>query len=252
MTRIVLAVVGTVYFVTTAFANEPSRNWPRWRGPNADGIADNRNLPNQWSQSENIHWSVRLPGWGTSSPVVYGNRLFVTSELNQEGKKSLLTLCFDRTDGRELWRDDFGFGVNQRVHEKSNLAVNTPAVTADAVYVAFGNADVARYSHDGKLIWTNRYLPRFGDPKMAWGYALSPLVVDDAVLFPWDHHTGPCFLIGLDRRTGEIAWQKDRPIGTAHATPLLVEHHGQKDILVPGKNRLTAFDANTHEELWCY
>ncbi len=223
------------------------------QGPNADGVADGRNLPTRWSQTENIRWSGKLPGWGTSSPVVYANRVFVTSEANDNGKKSLLTLCFDRQTGKELWRHDFGFGVDQRTHEKSNLATNTPAVTDDAVYVAFGNADIARYSHEGELIWINRYIPRFGDPKMAWGYALSPLVVEDAVLFPWDHHTGPCFLIGLDKRNGEIAWQQDRPIGTAHATPLLVEHHRSSvDLLVPGKNRLTAFDARTHAELWKY
>jgi len=227
-------------------------DWPRWRGPNADGVADGRKLPTHWSQTDNVRWSVTLPGWGTSSPVVFRNRVFVTTETSETGKKSLLTLCYDRKSGRELWRHDFGFGVNQSTHEKSNLAVNTPAVTEDALYVAFGNADVARYSHDGRLIWINRYIPRFGDPKMAWGYALSPVVLDDAVLFPWDHHTGPCFLIGLDKQTGEIAWKKERPIGTAHATPLLVDHHGQKDILVPGKNRLTAYDARTHAELWQY
>jgi len=183
---------------------------------------------------------------------VYGNRVFVTSELQAGDKKSLLTLCFDRETGKELWRHDFGFGVNQRTHEKSNLAVNTPAVTKDAVFVAFGNADIARYTHDGKLVWVTRYIPKFGDPKMAWGYAVSPVVLGDSVLFPWDHHNGPCFLIGLELRTGEIAWTKDRPIGTAHATPLLIEHHRQRDILVPGKNRLTAFDASTHNELWQY
>jgi outer membrane protein assembly factor BamB len=184
------------------------------------------------------------------SPVVYGDRVFVTSHIKD--KKSLLTLCFDRNSGKELWRHDFGFGVDQGTHEKSNLAVNTPAVTEDAVYVAFGNADIARYSHDGKLIWVQRYLPHFGDPKMAWGYAVSPLVLDDSVLFPWNHHKGPCYLVGLDKKTGEFAWKKERPIGTAHATPLLIEHHGQKDILVPGQNRLTAFDAKTHTELWKY
>jgi outer membrane protein assembly factor BamB len=236
----------------TASKKSLTTDWPRWRGPNADGVADGNNLPIRWSQSDNVRWSVRLPGWGTSSPVVYGKRVFVTSEVIEGGKKALLTLCHDRDDGKELWRHDFGFDVDQRTHEKSNLAVNTPAVTKDAVYVAFGNADIARYSHDGKLIWVSRYIPRFGDPKMAWGYAPSPLVLNDAVLFPWDHHTGPCFLIGLNKRTGEIAWKKDRPIGTAHATPLLVEHHGQQDILVPGKNRLTAFDAKTHAELWQY
>jgi len=236
-----------------AFAGEPKSrdaDWPCWRGPNADGVADRRQLPICWSQTENVRWSVKLPGWGTSSPVVYGDRVFVTS--HRKDKKALLTLCFDRKGGKELWRQDFGFGVDQRTHQKSNLAVNTPAVTEDAVYVAFGNADIARYSHDGKLIWVKRYLSLFGDPKMAWGYGLSPLVLEDSVLFPWNHHKGPCFLIGLDKQTGEFVWKKERPIGTAHATPLLVEHHGQKDILVPGQNRLTAFDARSHAELWRY
>lgn len=230
----------------------PNTDWPCWRGPHADGVADGRNLPIRWSQTDNVQWSAKLPGWGTSSPVVYGNRVFVTSQTEQGRKKALMTLCFDRKNGKELWRHDFGLGVDQRTHEKSNLAVNTPAVTEDAVYVAFGNADIARYSHNGKLIWVKRYIPTFGDPKTAWGYALSPLVVDDAVVFPWDHHNGPCFLIGLDKNSGAIAWKKDRPIGTAHATPLLVAHHRQKDILVPGKHRLTAFDAKTHAQSWCY
>ena len=227
-------------------------DWPRWRGPNADSVVDGGSLPVQWSQTENVRWSVKLPGWGTSSPVVYGNRLFVTSQVDQDGKKSLLTLCFHRDTGKELWRHDFGLGVDQRTNPKSNLAVNTPAVTGDAVYVAFGNSDIARYSHDGKLIWVTRYMALFGDPKMAWGYGVSPLVLEDSVLLPWDHHKGPCYLIGLDKRTGEILWKKERPIGTSHATPLLVEHHGQSDILVSGKNRLTAFDSRTHRELWKY
>jgi outer membrane protein assembly factor BamB len=184
--------------------------------------------------------------------VVYGERVFVTSQLKDGNKKSLLTLCFDRITGKELWRHDFGFGVDQKTHEKSNLAVNTPAVTKDAVYVAFGNADIACYSHDGKLTWVKRYMDEFGDPKMAWGYAVSPVVLDDSVLFSWNHHKGPCFLVGLDPGTGKIAWKKERRIGTAHATPLVVEHHGQKDILVPGQNRLTAFDAKSREELWSY
>jgi outer membrane protein assembly factor BamB len=142
--------------------------------------------------------------------------------------------------------------VNQQTHEKSNLAVNTSAFTHDALYVAFGNSDIARYSHDGQLKWVKRYIPEFGDPKMAWGYSVSPVVFGNTVLFPWDHHTGPCFLIGLNSNSGEFAWKKDRPIGTAHATPLVVEHHAQRDILVPGKHRLTAFDASTQAELWTY
>jgi outer membrane protein assembly factor BamB len=172
--------------------------------------------------------------------------------VSEGGKKSLLTLCFDRRTGKELWRHDFGLGVHQRTHEKSNLAVNTPAVTKDAVYVAFGNSDIARYSRDGKLIWVTRYMDLFGDPKMAWGYGVSPVVLEDSVVLPWDHHKGPCYLIGLDKRTGRIAWKKERTIGTNHSTPLVIEHHGQTDILLSGKNRLTAFDARTKEQLWQY
>ncbi|MEY4939959.1 MAG: hypothetical protein RIQ93_1694 [Verrucomicrobiota bacterium] len=229
-----------------------AEDWPRWRGPRADSIADGQNLPLEWSQSKNVLWSLKLPGWGTSSPVVYGNRVFVTSQVEDGGAKKLLTLCYDLNDGRELWRHDFGFGASQRSHVKSNLATNTPTVTEDAVYVAFANAEIARYTHDGKLVWTNRYMTKFTDPKMAWGYNVSPLVLEDSIVFAWDHHTGPCYLIGLDKKTGEIAWQIDRPIGTSHATPLRIKHHGQEDLLVSGKNRLTAYDAVTRRELWQY
>jgi outer membrane protein assembly factor BamB len=229
---------------TSAFAAD----WPRWRGPQADSVADGATLPDTWSQTENVRWSVQLPGWGTSSPVVYKDRLFITTQAQADNKKSLLTLCLNRNTGKELWRHDFGLGVDQRAHEKSNLAVNTPVVTDDAVYVAFGNADIARYTHAGKLVWVTRYMSLFGDPKMAWGYGVSPLVTDDAVVLPWDHHKGPCYLIGLDKKTGKIAWKKDRPIGTSHSTPLLVN----SQIFISGKNRLTAFDAKTHAELWQY
>ena len=246
------AAVWSARFATAAIPVQTGSDWPQWRGPRADGVVDGGPLPVRWSRTENVRWSVELPGWGTSSPAIYRGRLYVTSEVEKPEGRSLLTLCFDCETGRELWRHDFGLGVDQRTHEKSNLAANTPAVVVDAVYVGFGNADVARYSHDGELVWVTRYMEVFGNPEMAWGYNVSPLVLDDSVLFPWDHHKGPCYLVGLDKQTGKVAWKKERPIGTAHATPLLVRHHGQSDILVVGKNRLTAFDAVTHEQVWTY
>jgi len=199
-----LISVAAITAATWASAAD-SIDWPAWRGPRADSVADGRNLPLRWSQTENVVWSVKLPGWGTSSPVVYGKKLFITSQTQEEGKKSLLLLCYNRDSGMELWRHDFGMGVDQKAHEKSTLAVNTPAVTEDAVYVAYGNSDIGCYSHQGKLLWVRRYMEDFGDPKMTWGYGVSPLVVDDSVVFPWDHHKGPCYLIGLDKRTGEFA-----------------------------------------------
>jgi outer membrane protein assembly factor BamB len=227
-------------------------SWPQWRGPHGSGVADGQNPPARWSRTENVRWFAPLPGWGASSPVLFGDRVFVTSQAEAGGRKSLLTLCFSRADGRELWRHDFGFGFDQPTHEKSNLAANTPVVTRDALYVSFANAELARYTHDGRLEWVARLVPQFGDPKTAWGWGASPVVLGDSILFTWDHHAGPCFFLGLDLQTGKIAWKVDRPIGTSHCTPLVVSHHGQTDLLLPGKNRLTAFDAATRRSLWVY
>lgn len=232
-------------------AEELSTDWPRWRGPHADGVRD-QIVPTHWTRTENIRWSAELPGWGTSSPVVYRNQVYVTTHAVEDGKKRLLIFCFDRPSGTELWRHDFGLGIDQPTHVKSTLAVNTPAVTDDALYVAFGNAEIAKYTHDGRQLWVKRYMNEFDNPKMSWGYSISPVVLEDSILFPWNHHKGPCFVIGLDKSTGQFDWKKERPIGTAHATPLYVEHHGRKEILVPGQNKLTAFDAKTHEVLWQY
>ena len=114
-------------FHAASFAAESDVDWPGWRGPQADGVADGRKLPTEWSLTKNVRWSVKLPGWGTSSPVVRGDQVYVTSEVTTDGGTSLLTLCYERQSGRELWRHDFGFGVNQKVHAKSNLASNTPS-----------------------------------------------------------------------------------------------------------------------------
>src|SRR5881397_3949883 len=102
--RVLLLAVALSLFGSRAPAQgpqSPGTDWPRWRGPNADGVADGRKLPIRWSKTENVRWSVTLPGWGTSSPVVYGDKVFVTSHLKD--KKSLLTLCLDRGTGKELW-----------------------------------------------------------------------------------------------------------------------------------------------------
>ena len=139
-----------------------------------------------------------------------GKPVFVTSEVDDAGKKSLLTLWYDRNDGHELWRHDFGLGMNQSTHKKSNLAVNTPAVTEDAVYVAFGNADIARYSHDGQLVWVTRYLSR--------------LMIRNGLETPFESRCvgrfhpvsmgpshGAVSSDGLDKQTGDIAGRRIAP-----------------------------------------
>lgn len=115
-------------------------DWPAWRGPRADVVSDGRGLPIEWSQTNNVRWSADLPGWETNSPVIHDEHVYITSEVATDNGKSLLTVCHDRESGRKLWRHDFGYGVNQRTHAKSNLVVNTPVVTNDALYVACGTS----------------------------------------------------------------------------------------------------------------
>jgi hypothetical protein len=140
---------------TGADVSDASRAaWPQWRGLRGDGVADGANVPTQWSETKNIQWSVKLPGWGTSSPVVYGDRVFITSQAEEGGKKSLLTLAFHRQSGRELWRHDFGLGVNQRTRDKSTLAVNTLGHTVRVLI---------RRSQDGLGVRSeSRYFGRLG------------------------------------------------------------------------------------------
>src|SRR6476619_297998 len=98
MSRLAVMLGVLVVMPSVAAAEEPGTDWQRWRGPNADGVADGRSRPTKWSQTENVRWSVQLPGWGTSSPVVYGNKVFVTSHVKEQ-KKALLTFCFERQTG---------------------------------------------------------------------------------------------------------------------------------------------------------
>ena len=123
-----ILVVPACFFAAAALAVEPtqSTDWPCWRGPNATGVADGRNLPIHWDTKENIRWSVQLPGWGTSSPVVYGNRVFVTSEVEEGGKKSLLTLCFAASNARWNFSGD---AYSPRRWITPNSRANPPAAT---------------------------------------------------------------------------------------------------------------------------
>lgn len=226
--------------------------WANWRGPGGLGIADGCAPPTQWSQTAGVVWSADLPGWGTSSPVVRDGRVIVTSMDGEADRRSLQTLCYSLADGEEMWRHDFGFGFSQPTHQKTSLAMNTPIITSDAVYVSFGNAEFACYSLEGRLQWVKRLVEELGDPKTAWGWGTSLLLSGDHLIFNWDHHAGPCWMIGLARKTGEIAWKVDRPIGTSHSTPLRLQHHQQTDLLVPGKNRVTAFRAEDRKPLWVY
>jgi outer membrane protein assembly factor BamB len=238
--------------INSVNSTQNNNDWPQWRGPNSNGLSENRHLPIRWDRDNNIAWSVELPGSGASSPVVFNNRVFVTSEVESNGKKSLLTLCFDRNDGRELWRHDFGFGYDQPTHEKSNLACITPLATSDALYVGFGNAEYARYTHDGNVSWISRLVPLLGKPHTSWGFSSSPVVLDDVVVIPFEHHRDPCFLVGLDKQTGNVSWKVRRNIGTNYATPVVVRHEKDVELLLAGKNRLTAFDGKTHIQLWQY
>ena len=242
--------VATIASVSVAAADQESPDWSQWRGSMGSGVSATACPPTSWGASSNVRWRTDVPGHGHSSPVVRHGRVFITTQIDEGTRKQLLTICYSLQTGAEIWRHDFGFGLDQPTHATSNLAANTPYVTDYEVLVAFGNAELAAYSLDGQLRWVERLVGRFGNPREAWGWGASPVVYGKDVLFLWDHHAGPCKLLGLSVADGQVAWEIDRAIGTCHATPLVVQRPNRVIFLVSGKNRLTAYDAASRQQLW--
>ncbi len=168
-----------------------STDWPRWRGPNADNVADNRNLPSV-SLTENVLWSVKLPVGEPVRRLYTASEFFVTSQV-EAGARSR---CCCSASIAKMARSSVGTilawaSISGRT--RNRIWRSTPPRHGRCGVRGLMAMPICALLHEGNLAWIRRYLNDFGDPKMAWGYAVSPLVLDDSVLFPWDHHTGRAF-----------------------------------------------------------
>ncbi len=229
--------------------------WPAFRGPLRNGISTARNVPTEWGPDKNIKWRTALPAPGNSSPIVSGDRVFVTCA-QDEGRKRRL-YCFDRTDGKELWVRTVKFDKVMPTHKTNPYCASTPLAVGNRVVVWHGTAGLYCYDLEGKELWSRD----LGEFRHMWGYSSSPVFSKDRIIL----HCGPgkrTFLTAIELTTGKTLWQTDEPIGGdgnknedgkyagSWSTPIISRVNGKNQIICSLTTRVNAYDPDSGEILW--
>jgi outer membrane protein assembly factor BamB len=241
-------------FLTIAVACQgasaaPSGDWPGWRGPTGDGhAAAGQTVPMKWSETENVLWRTPIPGRGHSSPTVVGDRVYLaTADMAKEEQR---VLCFDRATGKPVWDTVVHRGKLEQTggHRQASQASASVAWDGGRLYINFLN-DKAIYTTAldpaGKIVWQQRV----SDFVPHQGFGASPVVHESVVLVTADHRGGGKFA-GLDKQTGKIVWQRDRPKIPNYASPALVTIGGRAQMVVPGCNLVSSLEPLTGKVLW--
>lgn len=235
-----------------------AEQWPQFRGPGATGVAESANLPETWSTTENVRWKTAIPGHGWSSPVVWGDRIFVTSVVPagaiEAPRKGLyfggerpapkvehrwMVYAIDWTTGTIAWEREAHRGFPASRHLKNTYASETPVTDGERVYVSFGNVGVFAYDFAGRLAWSQPASPL--PTRNGWGTAASPVLHNGRVYLVNDNDQ-QSYLTALDARTGKTVWRVDRKEGTNWATPYVWEHAGRTEIVTPATGNIRSYD----------
>jgi outer membrane protein assembly factor BamB len=239
--------------------------WGQWRGPRGTGVSTTATPPTEWSESKNIRWKVEIPGRGTSTPVVWGDRVYVLTAVpvgvelaashdsrgtrGQQVPHKMMVLALDRKTGKTVWertaREEM---PHEGYHQQFGTWASSSAITDGEVLIAsFESRGIYAYDLNGKQLWTTD----LGDKKMRneFGEGSTPALYKDKVFVVWDHQ-GQSFIAALDRKTGKELWRKDRQEIDSWATPLVVEHAGKTQVITGAQNRVRSYDAETGEMVW--
>jgi len=230
-----------------------AENWPQWRGPLLNGISGEKNLPLRWSSTQNVTWKLALPAWSGSTPIVWGDRIF----LNVADQNNLYLWCVDRARGIPIWKQLLG-GGNVRL-QKQNMSSPSPVTDGRQVWVMTGTGILKSFDFDGKELWARDIQKDYGRFGLNWGYGSSPLLYGDALFVQVLHgmHTrDPSYLLRIDTATGRTVWRVERPTPArfespdAYTTPALLRYGTSTEIVVTGGDVVTGHDPNTGKELW--
>ncbi len=239
-------------------------NWPQWRGPHFNGSSDEKGLPSTWSK-ETVQWGANLPGPSAATPVVWGDRVFVSTPDSTSG--TLQAMCFDRKTGKVLWDNKVGEGMIQR-DDMSNFSSPSPVADADRVFFFYANGTLVAFDHAGHKLWTRGITRDYGDFAFQWTFSASPMLYAgklyvqvlqrDVPVHGHGRTDGPIesYLLALDPATGKTLWRQVRPSDAvaesheAYSTPIPYEFQGRREILVSGGDCLTGHDPETGRELW--
>ena len=224
-----------------------AENWPSWRGPRNDGTSLEQNAPTQWNGTNNIVWKRTVPGEGHSSPIIWGNRLFLTTALKETQERLLLS--FDRKSGALLWQQAVLKAPLESKNNENSYASATPTTDGEKVYVTFLDGDevvVAAYDFSGKQLW----LARPGRFKNQWGFSHTPVLFEDKVVVVL-YSKSENFVVALSRADGTTVWKTpaDNPT-QSFSPPLIREMAGRPQMIVPGNKSVTSYDPRTGKVLW--
>lgn len=230
-------------------AGQPGQaaDWPRFRGPNGTGIATDTDIPVRWNEQSGVLWKVAIPGHGNSSPIVWGQQVFVQTASDDGAERSLI--CLNAADGKTLWTAKVQ-GRRARTHKKNTMASSTPATDGERVYAMFWDGtEVSIHAYDmkGKHLWQQP----LGGFTSQHGPGTSPIVVGDKVILA-DDQDGSAVLYALDAKTGQIAWQRPRKgFRTCYSTPFVLEQPGQApELIVVSTAGITSYQPQTGAENW--
>ena len=223
---------------------EAARYWPRWRGPSGQGLVTDSGYPDHWSATENVLWKTPVPGDGNSSPIVWRDRILLTTAY--EGGRRLSVLAFRRSDGMRLWETFAPEGRRDGgTHFKNGHASATPATDGERVYVSFGTRGLLALDLNGKIVWQQD----LGQMDAYHGTAGSPLLYKDRLILYQDQYAGS-FIAAFDTRTGKQLWRTSRDASVGWGTPIAVRVGDHDEIIVNSQNRVQAYDPATGRELW--
>jgi len=247
-TRLLGGLIAAALLWSTAGDDATAQEWTRFRGPNGSGISSAKTIPVSFDESD-YHWNVELPGTGHSSPVLWGEKIFLTCNIEDEDQRSIV--CLDANDGKVLWSRTEAFKPYPS-HSLNNYAASTPALDAERLYVSWVSDTkliILALDHQGEEVWRRTmddYVSRFGA-------GASPIVIDGLVVVGNDHEGGYAFLLALDAKTGETRWKVPRKSGYASfITPTVYQPEGRaKELLFIGPTHgITGVDAATGKVNW--
>jgi outer membrane protein assembly factor BamB len=257
-----------------ALANEANNNWPQWRGPLSRGESTTAKPPVTWSETNNIRWKVAVPGSGTSTPIVWNDRIFLLTAIQSaaaataepatnapaDGQRrggraekpahnfQFVTVCLDRNTGETLWQKMAVETVPHEGHHRDHgFASASPVTDGEFVYSYFGSRGLHCYDMKGNLKWSKD----FGDmqTRNTFGEGSSPTLFGDTVIVNWDDEQNNDFIVALDKRTGDERWRTPRSEGTTWSTPVVVQPGGTPQVVVNGTTT-RSYDFKTGAEIW--
>ncbi|MFP6895809.1 MAG: PQQ-binding-like beta-propeller repeat protein [Roseibacillus sp.] len=244
-------------------------HWPQFRGADSLGVGTNRNLPDKWSATENVEWKTDLPGRGWSCPIVWGDRVFLTTVINEgkteDPKKGLYfggerpkfpdtvhqwkVYCLDLKSGKIRWEKEVHKGKPQSaIHVKNSYASETPVTDGERVYCYFGNVGVFVFDLDGNPQWSKKFTPH--KTRHSWGTAASPVLHKDRLYILNDNEVESS-LLALDTKTGDQVWKIVRDEKSNWSNPFIWKNKMRTEIVVSGTGRTRSYDLNG-KELWSY